>query len=106
MLGIHLTRKARTLSVVTILSVALAAWLMRPKYLDVDTDTVRRGPMRETVDEEGRTRVRDRFVLTAPVAGKLERIDLEAGDLVRRGRVIARVAPMPLDEPARQQALG
>ena len=106
MLGIHVTRKARTLTVATILAVALAAWLMRPKYLDVDTDTVRRGPMRETVDEEGRTRVRDRFVLTAPVAGKLERIDIEEGDLVRRGRVIARVAPMPLDESARQQALG
>ena len=105
MLGIHLTRRARTLTIIGVVVVGLVAWLMRPKYLDVDTGIVRTGSMRETVDEEGRTRVRDRFLVTAPIAGRLERISFVEGDFVRQGRVVAQIAPMPLDEPARQQAL-
>ena len=105
MLKIHLTRKVRTIGIIVVLAGALVAWLMRPKYVDVDTDVVRRGAMRESVDEEGRTRVRDRFVIAAPVSGRLERIELEEGDVVMPGRVVARIAPMPLDEQAREQVL-
>jgi HlyD family secretion protein len=105
MLGIHLSRKARTLGGLTLVAALIAAWALRPKYIDVDTAVVRRGAMRETVNEEGRTRVRDRFMITAPVSGRVDRIMLEEGDVVTPGRVVARIAPMPLDEPSRQQAL-
>jgi HlyD family secretion protein len=60
-----------------------------------------------TIDEEGRTRVRDRFVVAAPVAGRVLRIELEAGDAVKRGSVVARVRaeqPPLLDARTRAEA--
>jgi HlyD family secretion protein len=80
-------------------------WLaLRDRPLDVDVDTVRRGTLQVTVDAEGKTRVRDRYVLTAPVAGRLERIDVPEGAHVRAGEVIARIAPMPMDVQTIRQA--
>lgn len=69
---------------------AVALW---PETLDVDVAAVVRGPLVVTVDEEGRTRVRDRFVVSAPVSGRVLRIELEPGDRVRRGASVARVQP-------------
>jgi HlyD family secretion protein len=60
-----------------------------------------------TVDEEGVTRVRDRFVVSSPVSGRVLRIELEPGDAVKRGQVVARVraeAPPLLDERTRAEA--
>jgi HlyD family secretion protein len=78
----------------------LLAFALWPTPVDVDVATVSRGPLVVTVDEEGRTRVRDRFVVSAPVTGRVLRIELEPGDRVRRGDVVARVqaeAPPLLD---------
>jgi HlyD family secretion protein len=73
---------------------ALAAAAMWPEPVEVDTVLVERGAMRVTVDEDGETRVRDRFVIAAPVTGHLQRIELEAGDpVVRDVTVVARIAP-------------
>ncbi|MGE3844807.1 MAG: efflux RND transporter periplasmic adaptor subunit [Vicinamibacterales bacterium] len=72
---------------------ALLAVALWPTSLEVDTTTVVRGPLVVTVDEEGETRVRDRFVVSAPVTGRVMRIELEPGDRVARGDVVARVAP-------------
>jgi HlyD family secretion protein len=69
---------------------AIALW---PSAVAVDVAAVSRGPLVVTVDEEGRTRVRDRFVVTAPVAGRVLRIELEPGDRVARGDVLARLQP-------------
>ena len=69
---------------------AVALW---PSAVAVDVAAVSRGPLVVTVDEEGRTRVRDRFVVTAPVAGRILRIELEPGDRVARGDVLTRVQP-------------
>jgi HlyD family secretion protein len=86
-------------------TLGVTGWLaVRERPLDVDTDVVRRGTMQVTVDAEGKTRVRSRYVLTAPVAGRLERIDLPEGAHVRAGEVIARIAPMPLDVQTIRQA--
>ena len=60
-----------------------------------------------TVDEEGVTRVRDRFLVSAPVSGRILRIELEPGDRVRRGQVVAHVraeAPPLLDARTRAEA--
>ena len=73
----------------------LAAVALWPKTIAVDLARVSRGPLTITVDEEGRTRVRDRFVVAAPVTGRLLRIELDPGDRVRRGSVIARLQPEP-----------
>ncbi len=60
----------------------------------VDVVTVERAPLTVTVDEEGKTRVRDRFVISAPVAGYLRRITLDAGDVVAKGQVVAELEPL------------
>lgn len=77
---------------------------LRPDAIVVETAAVSEGPLRVTVDAEGRTRVRDRYAVTAPVAGRLERVALAVGDSVRAGDVVAHLAPAPLDEPAARQA--
>jgi HlyD family secretion protein len=81
---------------------------LRPKAIAVDAAQVIRGPMRVTIDEEGETRIRRRFVVSAPVTGRLDRIELEPGDCVVRGRtVVARIqaetSPL-LDARARAEA--
>ncbi|HEX5075440.1 MAG TPA: HlyD family efflux transporter periplasmic adaptor subunit [Gemmatimonadaceae bacterium] len=89
-------------------SAALAGilgWMtLREPPLEVEIGTVRRGTLQVTVDAEGKTRVRDRYTVTAPVTGRLERIDLPEGTPVRAGDVVARIAPVPLDAQAVRQA--
>ncbi len=76
------------------LAAALLAVALWPRTVEVDVATVARGPMQVTVDDEGETRVRERFAVTAPVAGRLERVELEPGDPVVRGQtVLARIVP-------------
>lgn len=83
---------------------AVALW-PRPTIVDVATAT--RGRLVVTVDEEGVTRVRERFVVSSPVAGRILRIELDPGDIVKRGQPVAvvrsEVAPL-LDERARAEA--
>jgi HlyD family secretion protein len=85
-------------------AVALALGVVRaftPAPLAVEVAAVTRGPLRVTVDEDGRTRVTDRFVVSAPLAGTLGRIELQPGDPVRRGDAVARIVPLasPLLDP-------
>jgi HlyD family secretion protein len=75
----------------------LAALLLRPAKVPVETARVAPGTLTVTVDEEARTRVHDRYLVSTPVAGRLSRISLRDGDAVRKGQVVARIAPAPLD---------
>ncbi len=68
-----------------------------PKPVEVDLAEVQRGPLRVTVDGDGKTRVQDRHVISAPLYGNLARIELDAGDDVEEGDVLARISPL---EPA------
>jgi HlyD family secretion protein len=87
----------RWLYVVGGLGVAgLIAYTLRPQPIAVDLATVERGPLQVTVDAEGQTRVRDRYVIAAPVEGELQRIDLEEGSPVAAGATIAQIDPLPL----------
>lgn len=86
----------------SIIVLGIAAVAMWPEAVEVDVVRVERGPMQVTIDEDGETRVRERFVVSAPVAGRLERIELEPGDPVVRGKtVVARLTPAaaPLLDP-------
>jgi HlyD family secretion protein len=88
-----LRKNARLLATVAIVLAILAAALW-PEAIEVSVTRVARGPMQVTLDEDGETRVRHRFVVSAPVAGRLQRIELEPGDAVQRGRtVVARLTP-------------
>jgi HlyD family secretion protein len=77
---------------------AVAFW---PSTVAVDVASVTSGPLMVTIDEEGTTRVRDRYVVSAPVSGRVLRIELEPGDHVRRGSVVAsvRAEAAPLLDP-------
>jgi HlyD family secretion protein len=76
---------------------ALLVIAFRPSPIPVEVGQVERQSLQVTVDEEGRTRVRDRYTIAAPVAGRLRRIDLEAGDAVEQGQIVARIDPLPLN---------
>jgi HlyD family secretion protein len=65
-----------------------------PKPVPVDLVKVSRGPLKVTVEEEGKTRVKDRFVLSAPVAGFMRRIKLDVGDPVQKGETIVELEPL------------
>jgi HlyD family secretion protein len=82
----------------------LLALAFRPAALDVDAATVRRGALQETLEQEGKTRMHDSFVLASPVAGRLKRIELHAGDPVKAGEIVATIDPVPL-EPQQRAAL-
>lgn len=68
--------------VIALLALVYGFW---PKPVLVETAEAVRGPFRVTIEEEGKTRVKDRFICSAPVAGFLRRIELEAGDAVQKG---------------------
>jgi HlyD family secretion protein len=86
------------------LGLLAVAWLLRPEQLEVETTAVTSGPLMETVGDEGITRVRDRYLVTAPVAGRVDRIALRPGDLVKPGQVLARLRPPVLDARGQAQA--
>src|SRR5688572_4186914 len=64
------------------LIVAAIAWSFRPQPVPVDVAIAQRGTLRVTIDEEGVTRVRERYLVSAPVAGRMQRMQLEPGDSV------------------------
>lgn len=73
-------------------------WSFWPQPVLVEIATVGRGPLRVSVDEDGRTRIKERYVVAAPLAGHLLRIDWEPGDRVTRGEtVLASIEPNPPD---------
>ena len=78
-----------------------------PKPVVVEMAIVQKGPLTVTVDDDGRTRVKDRYVISAPLAGSLARIDLHPGDRVEADGEVARLLPVPaplLDPRSRAQA--
>ncbi|KVW96063.1 efflux RND transporter periplasmic adaptor subunit [Thiobacillus denitrificans] len=78
-----------------------------PRAVPVDVAAVETGPFVVTVEEEGKTRVMERYVVSAPVSGTLRRITLKAGDAVKPGQVIAEIEPVrsdALDPRTRAQA--
>ncbi len=78
-----------------------------PKPVPVDVATVAKGPMTVTVDEDGQARVKDRYVVSAPLTGRIDRIELDPGDEVKEGAILARIVPMApplLDERTKSAA--
>lgn len=92
------------------LAVSLAVILvlaLRPSPLPVSTAEVTRGAFVESVDEEGQTRLRDTFTVSAPIAGFLQRVRPEPGDTVELGETLFRMEPLPapaLDARSLEQA--
>jgi HlyD family secretion protein len=68
--------------------------VFRPAPIPVDTARVEQGDLQVTVNAEGKTRVRDRFTIAAPINGYLDRIRLNEGDRVEKGTLVARIDPL------------
>jgi HlyD family secretion protein len=82
-----------TLVTVTVPVLALL-WAFTPRPFPVETVEVTRGRFEQAVEDDGRTRVRERYVVSAPIAGRMERIELDPGDRVRRGQPLAVLRPV------------
>ena len=91
--------------VILIATVSGVAVLFRPAPVEVDVAAVSTGPMIVTVDEDGETRAHDRFVVSAPVAGRVSRIEFHEGDPVKERQVVARIWPLPLSARERDEQL-
>lgn len=88
--------KRRTWMVATLalaLSAAAFGWAFRPRPAPVEVASVKRGLFEHVIEEDGMTRVRERYVVSAPLAGRLERVALHAGDAVAAGAVLAQLSP-------------
>jgi HlyD family secretion protein len=101
------TRRRLFVITVGVVVLLLLAYGFLPKPVSVDVVKASRGPMRVTVEEEGKTRVKDRFVISAPVPGYMRRIALEVGDPVKKGQKVAELEPLwstVLDTRSRAEA--
>jgi HlyD family secretion protein len=93
------------LAVLAVVGLIVVAWIPNP--VEVEVAEVSRGALVVTVNEDGRTRVKDRYTVSAPVTGNLARPDLEAGDSIEEEQVLARLVPLPpplLDSRTRAEA--
>jgi HlyD family secretion protein len=88
-------------------ALALLAWAFAPRPVQVETAVVERGRFEQSIEEDGRTRLKDRYTLSAPVAARLARIGLREGDVVAPGDAVAVLTPVMsamVDERATREA--
>lgn len=73
---------------IALMGSALLAYALWPRPVEVEVVRVSRGPLQVTVDEDGKTRVKERYLVSAPLTGQLSRIELEVGDPVEAGKTV------------------
>ncbi len=81
--------------VAAVVVVALAIYACLPAAISVEITRVTQGPLMVTVDEDGKTRVKERYIVSAPLSGLLGRIELHPGDAVKANETYWR----PLNPP-------
>jgi HlyD family secretion protein len=81
-----------------LLVAALLVWSFRPQPVPVDMAVLQTGTLRVTIDEDAITRVRERYIVAAPVAGRMQRVELEPGDPVVARRTVL-VTFLPVTPP-------
>ncbi len=99
--------KRLTVGVFVVIGVGLIAWALAPAPVPVSTTQALARDFVESVEEEGRTRLRDTYTVSAPIAGYLQRVTLEPGDRVALDQVVARLEALPvpaLDARSLEQA--
>lgn len=87
------TKKWIVWGVAVALIVLLLYWLFKPQPVEVETVTVSKGPFVQSIEEDGKTRAKDVYKMISPIQGELMRVQLEAGDLVKKNQVIASIVP-------------
>jgi HlyD family secretion protein len=88
-----------------VLAAGLLGWLLlAPAPLRTELAALSVGTMQVSVDNQGQVRIHDKFVLAAPVAGRIARSELDDGDPVSKGSLLATLYPLPMDPRQRGQA--
>lgn len=91
-------RKTLTWLLITLTTAALAYAVFRQPPVPVEVSPLHRTSLRVTVNEEGQTRIKDRYTVSAPLAGQLQRVKLKAGDTVEADKtVLAVILPADAD---------
>ncbi len=99
-------RKHPVITSITVLIVVLLIWGFWPQPVFIEAIEAKRAPLTITIEEEGRTRVVDRYVISAPVDGVACRQQLNVGDEVKQGQVLLGITPLEsqvLDPRSRAQ---
>src|SRR5210317_680989 len=107
MLANNPLRKHPVISGITLLIAVLLIWGFWPQPVFVEAVVAKRAPLTITIEEEGRTRVVDRYIISAPVDGVACRQQLDVGDEVKQGEVLLGITPLEsqvLDPRSRAQA--
>jgi len=102
-----LLRKHPVITIVAVVVVGLLIFGFWPQAVHVEAVAVKQAPMAVTIEEEGRTRIIDRYVIAAPVDGVACRVQLNVGDPVKQGEVLLNVSPLKspvLDKRSQAQA--
>jgi len=102
-----LLRKHPAIITTAVLAVVLLVWGFWPKPVKVEALAATRAPLTITIEEEGRTRVIDRYIIAAPVDGVTCRVGLKVGDEVEQGQTLLGITPMAsqvLDARSRAEA--
>jgi len=101
------TRRKWIVVVIVLIVVLATVYGFLPKTQEVDLVYVSREPLQVTIEEEGRPRLKERYVVSAPTAGYMRRIDVKVGDSIRKGQILVALEPLPsraLDPRSRAEA--
>lgn len=93
--------------IIALLVMLALYFTLRPQPVLVETAQLRHAPLRVSIDEEGTTRIRDRYVVSAPVAGVVRRIEWKVGDELEQQALLAELEPLQstvLDARSRAEA--
>jgi HlyD family secretion protein len=94
------------LGVIGVPALAALVWAFMPQALEVEIASVSKGRFERTVQEDGKTRLRERYVVSTPLTGRITRLNLKQGDTVQRNASVATlwpVNPALLDERSRAE---
>lgn len=98
-----ITKKQIYLSAFVIIVILIMVWGFLPSSIPVNVDQVQEAPLEVTIEEEGITRVTDRYTISAPVTGYILRIQYKVGDSVKAGQELFQIQPVPDLISARQR---
>lgn len=104
----HITAGRIGMALGALATIAGITWFLIPSPIPVETVAVNKGRFVASVEEDGKTRVRQRYVVAAPLAGRLTRVRLKAGDQVAADDTVAVILPPPaplLDPRSRREAV-
>lgn len=91
----------------TLMLLGLSVWALMPEPQRVEVDRVQQGLFQRHIQEDGKTRLKNRYVVSSPLSARLARITLSPGDVVKRGATVAMLWPLTptlLDPRARATA--